>query len=354
MMTVRNVDIHEYRTLGVSFSLHFLQSVEWGEFKARHGWKPYRIAVFNDSQQCVALGQYLVRRITSRYSFAYFPKGPCYDYLSSEIAVAVTNAINDYIRTSVPSIVFIRYETDIVEAVNGVAVDAHVFDALLSTGLRKAPSDIQYRDTRKLPLSSEAATWDSFTSKQRNKIKVAYKKDVSIHKCSDIAVMDTFYRVYKETATRNNIFIHSLDYYKEFFKAFVKTGIAEFYAAFYNDEMLSGAFIVHFGHESIYMFSGSSVIERNRRPNEALQWEAICEAIRRGATKYDFWGTAPFGAIEHPWAGLSEFKAGFGGDHIRYIGCYDYPCRPMLYSFLTCAEKARKSLLQIKKKLRRQ
>lgn len=352
-MIARAIDIREYRSLAGSFRLHFLQSIEWGTFKAHHGWQPHAIGVFDDEGGCVALGQYLVRKITSRYAFAYFPKGPAYDYSSPDTIKSVVTAIHEYFRKNAPTIVFIRYETDIVEAVDGVVANTSVVEMLRSIGLRKASSDIQYRDTRKLDLSSESATWESFTSKQRNKIKIASKKDVIIKKCTDVSVIDEFYAVYRETATRNNIFIHPLAYYKEFFNAFVTTGIAEFYAAYVNGEMLSGAFIVHYGHESIYMYSGSCDKERNRRPNEAIQWEAIREAIVRGSTLYDFWGTAPFGITNHPWAGLSEFKAGFGGKHIRYIGCYDYPCKPMLYAVLMYAEKARKAVLLLKKKLRR-
>jgi len=350
--TVRFVDEKEYRSLASSFELHFLQSPEWGNFKERHGWQPFRLAVFTNAE-CIGIGQYLKRRLTSRYAFAYFPKGPSCDYKNCETVKTVFSAINEFIMRSVPEIVFVRYEPDICEAVNGQTSSLEFPRMLNGIGMKKSPADIQYRDTRKLPLSTESETWDSFTSKQRNKIKIASKKDVEIKRVQDVVVIDEFFSVYKETAERNNIFIHPISYYREFFTTFVSAGSAEFYGAYFDGEMLAGAFIVHYGKESIYMYSGSCDKERNRRPNEAMQWEAIAEAIRRGSTVYDFWGVAPLDEPNHPWAGLSEFKAGFGGDHIRYIGCYDHPCKSFLYIMLTFAEKARKILLTIKKKLRR-
>jgi len=351
--TVRFVDESEYRRLSQNFSLHFLQSIEWGGFKSCHGWKPYRVAVFDPTEICVGLGQFLKRRLTSRYTFAYFPKGPVYRDDSPDSASKVVDAINTFLSHALKDVVFVRYETDILEAVDGIVCGNEYIQLWKKLGMHKAPSDNQYRDTRKLKLGNENETWDSFTSKQRNKIKVAPKKEVVIRKEEDESIIDTFYTVYHETAQRNNIFIHSRDYYREFFRTFVATGIAEFYAAYYQGEMLAGAFIVHYGKESIYMYSGSCDKERNRRPNEAMQWEAIREAIRRGSIVYDFWGVAPYGATNHSWTGLSEFKAGFGGNHIRYIGCYDYPCIPFLYTILMYAEQARKIILAIKKKVRR-
>ena len=56
-----------------------------------------------------------------------------------------------------------------------------------------------------------------------------------------------------------------------------------------------------------------------------VQWEIIKEAKRRGCALYNFWGIAPEGAGDHPWAGLSLFKKGFGGFSEEYIRTQDFP-----------------------------
>jgi lipid II:glycine glycyltransferase (peptidoglycan interpeptide bridge formation enzyme) len=350
--TVRIVQENEYLDLAQHFQLHFLQSPQWGAFKSRHGWQPFLLGVFNSDGHCIGLGQYLKRRVIGSQCIAYFAKGPACDYSNQELVSQVISAINSFLKTYDQEIVFIRYEMDLIETLDGQSYTIDYRPLLRNVGCKKAPADVQYRDTRKLALGTMENTWEGFSSKQRNKIKVAAKKEVRIERCSNVATINEFFAVYQETAQRNNIFIHPLAYYQDFFTTFVGQGLAEFYAAWYQERMLSAAFIVHYGQESMYMYSGSIDWERNRRPNEAIQWEAIQEAIRRGATNYDFWGVAPWATLDHPWAGLSEFKAGFGGQHIRYIGCYDYPCKPLSYAVLVAVEKARNGLLQLKKALR--
>ncbi len=54
-----------------------------------------------------------------------------------------------------------------------------------------------------------------------------------------------------------------------------------------------------------------------------VQWRIIEAAQARGCTQYDLWGIAPAGAPDHPWAGFSVFKRGFGGREIRYMHAHD-------------------------------
>jgi len=57
-----------------------------------------------------------------------------------------------------------------------------------------------------------------------------------------------------------------------------------------------------------------------------LQWEAIKEAKHRGCKIYDFWGfTDPKLYPQHPWAGPTLFKMGFGGQSYEYLKTQDLP-----------------------------
>ena len=78
-----------------------------------------------------------------------------------------------------------------------------------------------------------------------------------------------------------------------------------------------------------------------------LQWEAIKEAQRRGCHLYNFWGIAPINDNceimnkKHPWAGLSLFKMGFGGEPKQYVKTQDLPLSKK-YWLTYLFEKARK------------
>src|SRR6478609_2704005 len=66
------------RFVSAAPSGHLLQSWEWGEFKARQGWNPARLAVWNPDGAIVAAAGVLFRRPVSHVpiSVAYTPRGP--------------------------------------------------------------------------------------------------------------------------------------------------------------------------------------------------------------------------------------------------------------------------------------
>jgi lipid II:glycine glycyltransferase (peptidoglycan interpeptide bridge formation enzyme) len=73
-----------------------------------------------------------------------------------------------------------------------------------------------------------------------------------------------------------------------------------------------------------------------------LQWEAIKEAKKRGCVLYDFWGYVdPKKEPNHPWAGPTLFKMGFGGNAHEYVKTQDLP---LSWKYLPTAffEKVRK------------
>ncbi|NIN69717.1 MAG: peptidoglycan bridge formation glycyltransferase FemA/FemB family protein, partial [Anaerolineae bacterium] len=59
---------------------HILQSFEWGEFKSRHGWTPFRL-LFMARGESVGAASLLLRRLPRLpWGVMYVPKGPALDY----------------------------------------------------------------------------------------------------------------------------------------------------------------------------------------------------------------------------------------------------------------------------------
>jgi len=341
-MTVRRLTPEEYKRAGETVPHHFLQSAGWGLFKSRHGWQPLFLGLFR-GRACVGLGLALLRRLPRGYLFAYIPKGPSlvpgekdFTQASGALAEAVRQAAGK-------KVLFVRMEPHLLR-------QEIPEEGLRREGWTPAPYDIQYRHTRRITLQDEESLWASFSSKQRNKIKTAERKDGGIKRVRDKEALKKWYEIYCETARRNRIFIHPYDYYEDFFETFSDAGTLSFWIAVYQGRMMAGAFIIHFPGESLYMYSGSSDYERQRRPNEAIQWAALREAMGKGARIYDLWGVAPPGEKDHPWQGLSEFKSGFGGRVEEFAGCWDLPLRRIHYRLFLFAEKMRRLLLSLKRK----
>jgi lipid II:glycine glycyltransferase (peptidoglycan interpeptide bridge formation enzyme) len=72
------------------------------------------------------------------------------------------------------------------------------------------------------------------------------------------------------------------------------------------------------------------------------QWIAIGEAKAAGVKIYDLWGIAESESPSDPWAGITRFKQGFGGEEVTFPGTFDYVIKPFWYNLFFMAAKIRK------------
>jgi lipid II:glycine glycyltransferase (peptidoglycan interpeptide bridge formation enzyme) len=85
--------------------------------------------------------------------------------------------------------------------------------------------------------------------------------------------------------------------------------------------------IVYTNNSAFYHHGASIRKYSNITASELLQWIAIKEAKQNGLSYYNFWGIVREKEKNHPWAGLSKFKKGFGGFEEEYLHAQDYVLR---------------------------
>ena len=93
--------------------------------------------------------------------------------------------------------------------------------------------------------------------------------------------------------------------------------------AYYEDRPLAGLIAFAFNKQAWYMYGASSNVHRELMPNHQLQWRAMQWAKSVGCTQYDLWGITDLRGSSAALAGVQRFKAGFGGEIVRYVGAYD-------------------------------
>ena len=98
--------------------------------------------------------------------------------------------------------------------------------------------------------------------------------------------------------------------------------------------MLAGLIVHRFGKEATYLYGASSDEHRNVMAPQLLQWEAMQWAKARGATRYDLFGIANSDDEDDPLAGVTRFKAGYGGRVVHYGGAFDRVYHPLPYAAL--------------------
>lgn len=137
--------------------------------------------------------------------------------------------------------------------------------------------------------------------------------------------LERFWKVYKETADRQNFSPFSKSYLQTEFETFQNEGRAKFFFGSCQGETISTAMVLFSPQSAFYHHGASSHQLPKINASCAVQWEAIKEAKQRGCRSYNFWGIAPPDQPNHPWTGLSLFKMGFGGEAEAYVHAQDKP-----------------------------
>ncbi|MCQ2604800.1 MAG: peptidoglycan bridge formation glycyltransferase FemA/FemB family protein, partial [Spirochaetia bacterium] len=303
----------------------FLQSDLWAQFKSCFGWKDLKLQ-FRGTELHV-----LLRQFGGRFSLAYVPYAP---ESASDI-----EELSSFLKGQLPkNCIFIRYDLPwYVEQEGTLSGDACGI-------LKKASLDIQPPSSVVLDINRpDEEILKGMKERARRNIKTAAKKGVTVsrHTVQDLHI---WYDLYKETSARDRIAIHPFGYYEKLFLLAEKQDDIDvrLYLASVDGDDIAGIITLFYKDEGVYLYGASCNRKRETMPAYALQWQGIRDAKAAGCLRYDFFGMPPADDPNHPMHGLYLFKTGFGGDIIHRPGCWDYPCRPVLYRLYRVAESARK------------
>jgi lipid II:glycine glycyltransferase (peptidoglycan interpeptide bridge formation enzyme) len=345
----------------------FLQSAMWGRFKSRFGWEASAFVVdweHGGARPLLALS----RRIAPTIAMAYIPWGPELPAAFPDDPRLRAGAIAELARALQPllprNIAFIRFDSPWSGEWGKPAP------------FKRAAADIQPPDTVliDLTLSSDDILAD-MKPKWRYNIGLAEKRNVVVN-CNtasdgDEQGIDVFYRLLTETASRDGIAIHSIEYYRALFSecrndssflndpSFLNDEDSRketppvqlrLYTAEHEGDVLAAIVVLFRGKAATYLYGASANIKRNLMAPYALQWKAMQDAKAGGCAVYDLFGIPPDENPNHPMAGLYRFKTGFGGSIVHRPGSWDYPCKPLLYALFSGMERLRKKARDSRKR----
>jgi lipid II:glycine glycyltransferase (peptidoglycan interpeptide bridge formation enzyme) len=336
----------------------FLQSAMWGRFKSRFGWQAQAFIADWEHGGAKPL-LVLSRRIAPGLGMAYVPWGPELpadfpDELRNKTLVELASALKSFLPRSTA---FIRFDPPWFTTNSD-----HSSFFIPHSSFKRASADIQPPDTVLIDLTlSPDALLAAMKPKWRYNIGLAEKHGIIVS-CNDEQSIGIFYQLLSETAARDGIAIHSIEYYRALFeecKTTQKTPSStihyplpttHLYTATHENDILAAIVVLFRGKEATYLYGASSNVKRNLMAPYALQWKAMQDAHAYGCTVYDLFGIPPDEDPDHPMAGLYRFKTGFGGRIIHRPGSWDYPCKPLLYALFKQAEHLRKKIRDRRKR----
>ena len=347
-----NINIEKISLKELEAGNNLLQSAFWGELKSAFGWQAFAFTV-NGNPLLV-----LIRELGGGNSIAYIPHGPVNPDVSEiisqwESCAKLAAGLKPLLP---PSCMFIRFDPPWGSSCPALTDGDRSYpsDTLSPASFfRKALMDIQPPSTVILDISRpEDELLKGMKSKTRYNIKISAKKGVTIQ-TRGAEALGPWYELYRITAERDKIALHSLDYYKRIFELAAeyeesKAGSGpelRLLEAVIDGTVEAGIIICFQGppgdRRATYLYGASSNNKRNCMPAYGLQWEAIKQASAAGCTTYDFFGIPPADDPAHPMHGLYRFKTGFGGEILHRPGCWDFPLKAVRYTAFRMAEKLR-------------
>ncbi len=308
-----------------------LQTELWARLKSEFGWEAHRFRVRGVAGEDRPL-LLLTRRMRAGFALGYLPH-PLADQPLDTVA-----ALPMRLASALPD----RLPTGLTLLRTDFAHEAEASD-LTAQGLRRAPGDVQPASTVVVDLHrGPDDLLSGMKSKTRYNIRLAEKRGVTVREV-DGTFLPRWYELYRETAERDRIVLHSREYYQRLFdlaqeapEVRLRLLIAE-----HEGDLLAGIVVSQVGTFATYLYGASSNVKRNLMASYAVQWEAMRRVREDGCRTYDLFGIPPTDDPAHPMAGLYRFKTGFGGRVVHRAGCWDARVQPLRAALFCAAERAR-------------
>ncbi len=174
---------------------HVLQTYEWGQVKARTGWRPIFCTWSENSGEARAAALVLersaaVRSLSSGLRLLYVPRGPLLEWQDARLRSQVLDDLREL--THRRRALFIKIDPDVslgtgipgAEDHIGKPVGLDLMKILKDGGWRFSEEQIQFRNTMLIDLNrSEELLLAGMKQKARYNLRLAERKGVSIRAC---------------------------------------------------------------------------------------------------------------------------------------------------------------------------
>ena len=199
--------------------------------------------------------------------------------------------------------------------------------SLERSGARRSPVYVQPRRTLIVnPEIDPELLMQGMRKKTRQYIRKAERAGVVTEETDDL---ERFHRVLRVVGERDRFAVHSVEYMDRLKRGFGDR-LHVMMARVGNDDV-GALMLVRMAERAWELYGGWSGTHAEERPFYLLKWRAIQRMRQLGVGRYDMWGLAESDDPSDPMHGVTEFKLGFGGDVVEWMGALEAPVRRWLY-----------------------
>lgn len=300
-------------------TISFFQSWNWGEFEASQGRTVYRYKFVADKEIATAQ-MFLIK--AKRGKYLHVRNGPVFKKaVDGEEIKQVVEALKELGK---------QFNCDFVRISPLLENKPENAASFFSLGLK--PSQMHDVDAEvtwllNLEIDSEEILKNMRDSHRYLTRKSLKNPDLEIIQTQDAELLKEFWPIYEETFKRQQWNAYNLNYIKREFATFAQDNQVNLFLAKYQGKYIAASLFIYYRGQTYYHHSGSLSEFRNIPAMYRIHWESILEAQKRGMKIYNFFGIARTDDKEHPWAGLTMFKKGFGGYQQEWLHAMDIPIK---------------------------
>jgi len=308
---------------------HPLQTWVWGQARQNTGIKILRLGEFQGEKlKKVYLITFHQIPFTN-FNIGYIPRS---DLPTKELLEFLKKIAKEY------KLIFVKFEPYIEKSKT---------KNLNFSNLKRSPHPLFTNWTIISDISQDKEKlFANLKSKTRYNINLAQKKGVYVKEVSNEKGYNIFEDLYFKTINRQKYKGHNRFYHRKIWEA-VKNKMSHILIAYYDNIPLAAYHLFIFKNRGYYVYGGSSDKYRNFMASNLLMWESLLFAKKNGCNTFDMWGSLPKDySINHPYAGFTRFKEGYGGKFIEMMGSYDFIINSPIYFLYNLAYKLRDFILK--------
>ena len=293
-------DKREWDEYIVEHGGHPLQLWGWGDVKAGHGWKAYRLFMRDEDEVVVGAVQLLIKKLPwPLKSLAYVPRGPVVDESNGEVLL---ESLAKHVKRVWHSVSLM------------IEPDSEEFS--LPTGWVVSENRILPSSTIILDLNkTEAELLAVMAKKTRQYIRKSASEQIEIKRVRTRDELRKCLAIYHDTAARAKFDLHNDRYYHDVFD---KLGeFAVIFAAFQDSEPIAFVWLAISADTAFELYGGMNEVGQELRANYALKWHSIRKCKEWGLSRYDFGGLID--------GGVSTFKKNWTDADTELAGTFELP-----------------------------
>ncbi len=301
-----------------------LQSWGWGDFQKALDNKIFRLAVINGNGQFQAVILIVKYELPFEYNYLYSPRGPVINVIEAQDLNSLFAEIKNIAKEEKSFMV--RLDPPWV-----VGNEKRLIDL----GFRKSEYEVQPKCNLIIDITkSEEELLGQMKQKTRYNIGLAQRKGVKVRISNEMADLECFWQLAKQTAKRDRFSPHPKEHYKKMFEILSKDGTIKLFLAEYNHKVVAANLVSFFGKFCTYLHGASADWYREVMATHLLQWQAILEAKKLGCQYYDFGGVTGKTFCNEKWEGITRFKTSFAPQVSprEYIGNFELILNPFIFA----------------------